>query len=178
MNPGLAAFMAQFGMPDYASAFDPTALGARDAAPSPGNAWGATVAPTLDPTQRPDVLNADGSRSSLLSMSDGTDRGELLYPGVTTDGRELDRDSAYDLAARSGQHLGIYSSVPMADQAAMAMHNAGAEQMSTNYRPTGWYRADKPGVRYQSQQERDFAQAIDEMFKRMSSPNAPPQPPR
>lgn len=124
-------------------------LGSRFAAPSAGNAYGALVAPTLDPFARPDVLRSDGYHSSLLSGSQGHDYGELLAPGVTQDGRIIDPDAADALAERTGQHLGIYSSTGMADQAAEAMHNLGAEQMrSPGFKPTHWTREDAPGLEY------------------------------
>lgn len=145
---------------DYADLWDladldKRRLGERGAAPSAGNAYGAIVAPNLDPMRRPDVLRAPdpndpGERhSSLLSGSFGTDRGEVLVPGVTEDGRILPESALEDSFARTGKHLGIYSSPAMADQAAEAMHRYGAEQMeSPSYRPTMWTREDTPGVRF------------------------------
>lgn len=148
---------------------DKRLLGERGQAPSAGNDWGAIVAPTIDPTKRPDVYNPDpehpDAHSSLLSSSEGIGpvdvggaqyaNGERLVPQVTADGRIInDPDEAQRVAQQTGQHLGVYSSPDMADQAGEAMHNQGADQMrSPSYQPTMWTRADTPGARYASQED-------------------------
>jgi len=139
---------------------DKRRLGERAAVPSAGNDYGAIVAPTLDPMRRPDVLrkadpNEPGEQhSSLWSSSEGTRQGERLVPQITADGRVLyNPDEGQDYADKTGGHLGIYSTPDMADQAAIAMHNYGAEQMqSPSYRPTMWTREDMPGARFRDRE--------------------------
>lgn len=151
---------ALYSDPWALSDLDKRRLGSRAAVPSAGNDYGAIEAPTLDPMRRPDVLRvADPNdpydqHSSLWSSSEGTSRGERLVPQITADGRVIyDPGKAQDEADRTGGHLGVYSSPDMADQAAIAMHNYGAEQMqSPSYRPTMWTREDMPGARFRDRE--------------------------
>jgi hypothetical protein len=57
---------------------------------------------------RPQVPNADGSISTIRSMSFGTDQGEVLVPTVSPDGRVMSDDEAIKNYYRTGQHMGIF----------------------------------------------------------------------
>lgn len=96
-------------------------------APAPGRApsskpRGLVAAGNIDLGSRPQVRNADGSVSTVRSISVGTDRGEVLIPTVSADGRVLSNDDAIALYRRTGRHLGIFRSPADATSFAKRLH--------------------------------------------------------
>jgi hypothetical protein len=77
----------------------------------------------IDLTKRPLVHNPDGSISSLLSASFGTDAGEVLVPKVSPDGHILSNKEALDRYKKTGEHLGIFKDSDAADKYAEYIHN-------------------------------------------------------
>jgi hypothetical protein len=82
----------------------------------------------IDLNRRPVVKNADGSISTVRSMSVGMDGREYLIPTVSDDGRILSDQDAVALFRRTGKHLGVFSSPDAATAYAESLHNDQARQ--------------------------------------------------
>jgi hypothetical protein len=88
---------------------------------------GLKVPGNIDLTNRPVVKNADGTISTVSSMSIGTDQGEVLIPQVAEDGsRVLSSKDAIAQYERTGKHLGIFDTPENATAYAKALHNEQA----------------------------------------------------
>ncbi len=85
---------------------------------SPGN---------LSLNNRPQVVNPDGSISTVRSMSVNFGDGETLIPTVGYGGGILSDDEAVAEYLRSGRHLGKFDTVDNADAYAERLHNQQAE---------------------------------------------------
>ena len=92
-------------------------------------AQGATAAPrgqlqagNIDLNNRPVVRNADGSISTVRSMSANFDGKEYLLPTVSDDGRILSDDDAIDLFRRTGRNLGVFDTPENATAYAQSLH--------------------------------------------------------
>lgn len=76
----------------------------------------------IDIMHRPRHVNADGSVSTVRSMSFGTDRGEVLVPTIGEDGRLMSDRQARRQYDRTGRHLGIFDNPEHADAYAQQLH--------------------------------------------------------
>jgi len=74
----------------------------------------------IDLTNRPVVKNGD-KKSTVLSFSIGTDEGEVLIPQVVN-GKILSQEDAIRHYEKTGEHLGIFSSVDAANKYAEQLH--------------------------------------------------------
>lgn len=84
---------------------------------------------TIDLASRPIVKNADGSISTVRSITMTMDDGKaILIPTVSPDGKILSNDEAVALAKKTGQHLGIFANEANANQYAQSLHQQ-QEQM-------------------------------------------------
>jgi hypothetical protein len=84
---------------------------------------GRTDVGNIDLANRPQVKNADGSVSTVRSMSFEEDGKEILVPTVSPDGKILSDEQAIDLYHQTGQHLGKFDTAEHADAYAKALHD-------------------------------------------------------
>lgn len=83
---------------------------------------GLVEAGNVDLYSRPKVKNADGSISTVRSMSFEEDGQEILVPTVSDDGRIMSDEEAIDLYQRTGKHLGKFKDAKSADAYAESLH--------------------------------------------------------
>ncbi len=84
----------------------------------------------IDLHHRPVVHNADGTISTVRSMSIGTDQGEVLIPTISEDGRVMTADEAIKQYRKTGRHLGIFRDRAAADAFAKQLHQEQEQEYS------------------------------------------------
>lgn len=99
-------------------------MGAGPAPAAPGQVEPGNI--NLD--NRPIVKNADGSISTVRSMSIGVDGKEVLIPTVSDDGRILTPDEAIAQYKETGKHLGVFDTVAHATAYAKKLSSAQGRQ--------------------------------------------------
>jgi tetratricopeptide (TPR) repeat protein len=80
---------------------------------------------------RPILQNDDGTHSSELSFSQGTDDGEVLVPQIVN-GKKISQEEAWKHYQKTGEHMGIFDTPDNADAYAEAVHN---RRLSTSLSP-------------------------------------------
>ena len=81
----------------------------------------------IDLNNRPVVQNADGTISTVRSISVGFGNKTVLLPTVSEDGRIMSDDEAVDQFKKTGAHLGVFSNEKAANRYAVDLHNQQAE---------------------------------------------------
>lgn len=90
---------------------------------------------TIDLTTRPIVKNADGTVSTVRSISIEEDGKEILIPTVADDGHVMsdkEATAAYDASVKAGspRHLGVFNDAKSADTYAEQLHNQQAAMVA------------------------------------------------
>lgn len=76
----------------------------------------------LDLYNRPIVKNKDGTISTIRSLGFDTDKGYLLIPSVSKDGKILTPNQAINEFRITGEHLGVYKNRDIGDRYAQKLH--------------------------------------------------------
>lgn len=93
-----------------------------------GKPKGLLVVGNIDLDSRPVVKNADGSISTVRSITVGFDDGTVVLPTVSDDGRILSEKDAIQLYRATGRHLGIFDTLSNAEAYSQSLHLAQEQQ--------------------------------------------------
>lgn len=97
-------------------------FGVRDDRPPLDSIFGLRSPGNIDLQHRPRVRNADGSISTVRSISIGTDEGEVLIPTVSEDGRVMSDEEAIAAYRKTGRNLGVFDTPAHATAYAQQLH--------------------------------------------------------
>lgn len=106
---------SNLGMSDLLNAVTTTTAGMSPGQVEPGN---------IDMSTRPTVKNADGSVSTIKSMSVNIDGQEVLIPMVSDDGKVMTAQQAIQQFLVTGKHLGKFATPEAATAYAQKLHES------------------------------------------------------
>lgn len=86
----------------------------------------------IDIHNRPVVQNPDGTISTVRSITIGTDRGTVVIPTVSEDGRIMSNEEAINQFKQTRQHLGIFKTEAAANKFAQSLHEQQADEYGPN----------------------------------------------
>jgi len=131
----------------------------------------------IDMSSRPRVKNADGSISTVRSMSVNFDGAEVLIPTVSDDGRVMDDQEAIDTFQRTGRHLGKFATPDEATRFAQQLHDTEAAKLAAESpfkRQVGLSDPWEGSARRYAQQRAEQEDIVRKAFKAGSEPGVDP----
>ena len=96
---------------------------------------GLQIPGNIDLNNRPQVKNADGTTSTVRTISVGIDGKEYLIPTVTDDGRVVSDEEAIELFKKTGRHFGAFDTPENATAYAQALHQQQAATLAPTVAP-------------------------------------------
>lgn len=144
LSNGQGSILDIANLAKLAGFFDPAASASQAGAASqtqgskntPAYVTGTNIAGMIEPgnidiANRPVVKNADGSISTVRSMSFEVDGKEVLVPTVSDDGKIMEPQEALDNYMKTGKNLGSFDSPESADAYAQTLHKQQDAMYST-----------------------------------------------
>jgi hypothetical protein len=98
----------------------------------------------IDLSNRPIVKNADGSISTVRSISFNENGKEILIPTISNDGKILTDQEAIEQYHKTGKHLGKFNSIEEANKYAEKLHQSQEQRYSESKKPIGATRSFEP----------------------------------
>ncbi len=120
------------GPPDeLGEALAPSDIGLASQTRIAGDHPGMVEPGNIDLTDRPDIANPDGSRSTVRSLGFSEGGPEILVPTVVPGRGVISDDDAIAEYRRTGQHLGKFQDVAASNAYAEALHRQQAGEMNS-----------------------------------------------
>lgn len=89
---------------------------------------GQVVAGNIDLNNRPIVKNADGSISTVRSISITDDKGRVILIPTVVGNRVVSNQDAIAHYRQTGEHLGMFANEAAAEKYAQSLHESQAQR--------------------------------------------------